>query len=432
MKASHLWIRTLVPGLPDDPKALAAKWTDAGLEVESMHAYGAGADACVFAWVVSERPHPTKSGLKLVTVDRGGGMQEIVCGAPNVPAAGAVVVLAPLGAHLPAKNMTIARRDIGGVTSEGMLCSEAELGLSDDASGIIVFPAGFAEPGARFTEVIPEARDTIFEIGLTPNRPDGLGHIGLAREAAALFSRDGWKPPAPESPVKRTERAVESDLKITIEDGERCPHYGASIVSGTTIAEPPPGIRYRLSALGVRPISNAVDVTNIVMLEYGHPMHAFDADKLRGDRIVVRQAKAGEKLVTLDGVTRELAPDDLVIADAEGAIALAGVMGGKSSEITASTKRIVLECATFDPRSVRRMARRHNLHSESSHRFERGTDHGDTAHALEHATGMMCRLTGGVASKDQLIVSAKEIAPVAITLRTSRMRALLGMDVPLA
>ncbi|HEX4517167.1 MAG TPA: phenylalanine--tRNA ligase subunit beta, partial [Polyangiaceae bacterium] len=327
MKASLQWLRALVPGLPDDAKEIARRLTQAGLEVEAIHEYGAGAEQCVFAWVVSSRQHPSKSGLKLVTVDRGGVTQEIVCGAPNVPDAGAVVVLAPLGAHLPAKNMTIARRDIGGVASEGMLCSEAELGLSDDASGIIVFPAGFAEPGAKLTDVIPEARDTIFEIGLTPNRPDGLGHIGLAREAAALFEIP-WKPPAPESPVKRTEKTVAQDLSITIEDAERCPHYGASVVESVTISESPPGVRYRLCALGVRPISNAVDVTNVMLLEYGHPMHAFDADKVRGNAIIVRRAKDGEELVTLDGVTRKLVTDDLVIADAEGAIALAGVMGG--------------------------------------------------------------------------------------------------------
>jgi phenylalanyl-tRNA synthetase beta chain len=430
LKASLLWLRALVPGLDADAKTLAERFTGAGLEVEAVMEYGAGAESCVLAWVVSSRQHPTKSGLKLVTVDRGGGTQKVVCGAPNVPEPGGVVVLAPLGAHLPAKNMTIARREIGGVASEGMLCSEAELGLSEDAAGIIVFPPGFAEPGARFTDVVPEARDTIFEIGLTPNRPDGLGHVGLAREAAALFGI-AWRVPEPESPARRSDRTVESDLDVRIDDAERCPHYGASIVTGVTIAPSPPGVRYRLSALGVRPISNAVDVTNLMMLEHGHPMHAFDADKVRGGRIVVRRARDGESLVTLDGVTRTLGADDLVIADAEGAIALAGVMGGLSSEITASTKRIVLECAYFDPRGVRRAARRYGLHSESSHRFERGVDHGDTPRVLEHATAVTCRLAGGTASKDLLVRRAKDIPPVRLTLRAARMRALLGVDVPL-
>jgi phenylalanyl-tRNA synthetase beta chain len=430
MKASYTWIRSLAPGLETGVKELAERFTAAGLEVEGIHEYGAGTESCVLAWVVSSRQHPSKSGLKLVTVDRGGSLLEIVCGAPNVPEPGAVVVLAPLGTHLPAKAMTIERRDIGGVVSEGMLCSEAELGLSEDAAGIIVFPPGFAEPGARFVDVVPEARDTIFEIGLTPNRPDALGHLGLAREAAALFGVP-WKAPAAESPMRRGERTVEQDLTVQIDDAERCPHYGAALVMDATIAASPPATRFRLAALGVRSISNVVDVTNLVMLEYGHPMHAFDADKVRGKRIVVRRARAGESLVTLDGVTRSLDPDDLVIADAEAPIALAGVMGGFSSEITPSTKRIVLECAYFDPRGVRRTARRHGLHSESSHRFERGIDYGDTREALEHSLGMTCRLTSGVGSKDLLIVRAREIATHAVRMQGARMRSLLGVDVPL-
>ncbi len=429
MKASHLWIRTLAPGLPEGSKELASRLTAAGVEVEGIHEFGSGAEWCVLAWVVSSRPHPTKSGLKLVVVDRGGALQEVVCGAPNVPEAGAVVVLAPLGTHLPAKGMTIARREIAGVVSEGMLCSEAELGLSEDAAGIIVFPAGYAEPGARLTDVIPEARDAIFEIGLTPNRADCLGHVGLAREAAALFGIP-WKPPAPETAIKRSERTVESELDVRIEDAERCPHYGAAIVASATIGASPAGVRYRLSALGVRPISNVVDVTNMVMLEHGHPMHAFDADKVRGARIIVRRASAGEPLVTLDGTARKLDADDLVIADAEGPIALAGVMGGQSGEITAQTKRIILECAYFDPRGVRRVARRHGLHSESSHRFERGVDHGDTDRVLEDALGMTCRLTGGVASKDVLVRRAKEMPTVRVTMREARIPRLLGVTVP--
>ena len=367
MKASYFWLKQLVPSLPDT-RTLAERLTSAGVEVEGKHEFGAGTETCVLAWVVSVRPHPTKSGLRLVTVDRGGGTQEVICGAPNVPDAGGVVVLAPLGTHLPAKNMTIGRRDIGGVVSEGMLCSEAELGLGDDSSGILVLPNGFAEPGTKLVDAIPETRDTVFEIGLTPNRPDGLGHLGLAREAAALLGI-AWKRPAPEAPVRTIDRKTADAVKITIEAKDRCAHYAGSLVEGVTIGPSPLGVRYRLSALGVRSISNAVDVTNVVMMEYAHPMHAFDLDKVRGGVIVVRLAKAGEKLVTLDGVTRTLVADDLVIADGEGPIALAGVMGGASTEISATTKRVLLECATFDPRSVRRTARRHGLHSESSHRF---------------------------------------------------------------
>src|SRR5271165_78450 len=187
MKASIRWLRELCPQLPDDASAIAARLTSAGLEVEGRTEFGLGADACVIASVVSVRPHPSRSGLRLVTVDRGGARQEVVCGAPNVPEPGGLVVLAPLGTHLPAKGMTIERRAIAGVTSEGMLCSEAELGLGDDAGGILVLPPGLASAGALLAQAIPAARDTILELGLTPNRPDALGHLGLAREAAALF-----------------------------------------------------------------------------------------------------------------------------------------------------------------------------------------------------------------------------------------------------
>ncbi len=431
MKASYGWLKSLVPGLPDDPKKLAARFTAAGLEVEGIHTYGAGIETCVCAWVVSVRPHPQKSGLRLVTVDRGGATQEVVCGAPNVPEAGGVVVLAPLGTHLPAKGMTIERRTIAGVASEGMLCSEAELGLTEESGGILVLPPAFAEPGARFVDAVPAAQDTVFDIGLTPNRPDGLGHLGLAREAAALLEIP-WKTPAPESSAREGGAPVGQRVKVRIDTPDRCPHYAAGIVEGATIAPSPLEVRYRLAALGVRPISNVVDVTNMVMLEYGHPMHAFDADKIAGGTIIVRLATEGEKLVTLDGETRTLTADDLVIADASGPVALAGVMGGASTEIGPSTKHILLECAYFDPRTVRRTARRHGLHSESSHRFERGVDHGDTRDALRQATAMTCRLGGGAAAPEPLLAEARRLPQPSVTLRARRMDALLGVHVPMA
>jgi phenylalanyl-tRNA synthetase beta chain len=428
MKASHRWLSQLVPGLPN-PKELADKLTHAGIEVEGLHAYGAGTEACVVAWVVSSRPHPSKSQLKLVTIDRGGTTQEVVCGAPNVPEPGGIVVLAPLGAHLPAKNMTIARREIAGVASEGMLCSEAELGLSEDAAGILVLPPGTAQPGVRFTEAVENVNDTILEIGLTPNRPDGLGHIGLAREAAALCQIP-WSVPAPEQTLRESSASAKDVIAIEITDAERCPHYAAGVVEDVTIGPSPLSIRYRLSALGVRPISNAVDVTNIVLLEYGHPMHAFDLDRVRGGRIVVRRAKDGEKLVTLDGIERTLSSDDLLICDGEGPVALAGVMGGASSEINPSTKRILLECAYFDPRTVRRSSRRHGLHSESSHRFERGVDHGDTRAALQHAAAMTARLGGGKVLRGIVMNEAKPIPRAKVSLRFERLDQLLGVHVP--
>jgi phenylalanyl-tRNA synthetase beta chain len=438
MKASYRWLKELVPSLEASPQELAARLTAAGLEVEGITEYGEGASACVVARVVAIRPHPTKSGLRLVTVERGGAAQELVCGAPNVPDPGGLVVLAPLGAHLPAAGLTIAKRAIGGVESEGMLCSDAELGLSDASEGILVLPPGTAEPGTPLDRAVPNVRDTILEISLTPNRPDGLGHIGLAREIAALYGFP-FRWPDPGSVARLADVPTSDLVEIVVEDAERCPHYGAAAAVEVAIGPSPLDVRYRLQALGVRSISTVVDVTNLVMLEYGHPMHAFDLDRVRGKRIVVRRAREGEELVTLDGVTRKLVSDDLLICDGEGPVALAGIMGGASSEIQPDTKRVLFECAWFDPRGVRRSARRHGMHTESSHRFERGVDPGDVARVLDRAVAMTCSLAKGAATRGRIHVQGarKEAEPappeaVSIRLRAHRITDLLGIEIPFA
>jgi phenylalanyl-tRNA synthetase beta chain len=434
MKASVRWLRELCPSLPDDAAAIAARLTAAGLEVEAIHAFGLGAEACVVASVVSTRPHPSRSGLRLVTLDAGGNRadaaasqtQEIVCGAPNVPEPGGLVVLAPLGTYLPAKATTIERRTIAGVPSEGMLCSEAELGLGDDSDGILVLPAGAVAAGTPLVRALPAARDTILEIGLTPNRPDALGHRGLAREAAALF---GVVCPFPDdAPESSAGEDLSKYVSVAIEDAQRCPHYGAAVLAGVRVGPSPLDVRWRLASLGVRPISNVVDVTNLVMLEFGHPMHAFDLERVRGRAIVVRRCLRGEKLRTLDGVDRALTDDDLAICDGEGPVALAGVMGGGESEITTQTQRVLLECAYFEPRGVRRAARRHGLHTESSHRFERGVDWGDTRAALAKASALVTSLAGGVARATQ-IVEARPLARRTVALRQDRLDGLLGAPV---
>jgi phenylalanyl-tRNA synthetase beta chain len=428
MKASVRWLREICPHLPDDPKSIASRLTGAGIEVEAMVEFGVASEACVVARVASSRPHPSRGGLRLVTVDRGGASQEVVCGAPNVPEPGGLVVLAPLGAHLPAKGMTIERRSIAGVPSEGMLCSEEELGLGDDGSGILVFPPGTGAPGVPLSRALPAARDTLLEVGLTPNRPDGLGHLGLAREAAALF-RVPFTPQAPSPPASVRDEDVAAYASVAIEAPDRCPHYGAALLLGARVAPSPLDVRWRLASLGVRPISNVVDVTNLVMLEFGHPMHAFDLDRVRGARIVVRSARAGERLRTLDGVDRQLDPDDLVICDGDGPVALAGVMGGGDSEIREGTTRVLLECAYFDPPGVRRTSRRHGLHTESSHRFERGVDWGDTEAALARATSLVAGHSGAAALARTHVVEGRKLARKTVMLRHSRVTALLGAPI---
>lgn len=429
MKASYAWLRSLLPDLDVPPRELASRLTNAGLEVEALVEYGEASDACLVVRVDSVRPHPSKSGLRLVTVDRGGATQEIVCGAPNVPDPGGLVVLAPLGVTLPAKGLTIAPRAIGGVASEGMLCSESELGLSDESGGILVLPAGLAKPGTVLSHALPEARDTILEINLTANRPDGLGHVGLAREIAALYKLL-WVVPEIAPPNELVDGGTPPTIDIVVEDPSRCSEYSARVVTEIEIRPSPLAVRYRLSSLGIRPISNVVDVTNLVMLEFGHPMHAFDLDLVRGGRIQVRRAKDGEVLETLDGEKRKLHADDLVICDGEGPVALAGVMGGASSEIRSQTTRVLFECATFDARGIRRAARRHGLHTESSHRFERGIDPGDVASVLARAVTLTTNLSPG-AHAAPLPYGAK--APAAprkpIRLRRDRLNRLLGFEV---
>ncbi len=461
MKVSVAWLRSLIPSLAGTPFAaidgreMAARLTGGGLEVEALTAFGAGLENVVVARVESTRVHPSRSGLKLVTVDRGGSTQEIVCGAKNVPPPGGLVVLAPLGTHLPmaagGKGMTIESRAIGGVASEGMLCSEAELGIAfggrvgaalstegandEGHEGILVLPEGMCEPGMRLAAVIPTVMDEVLEIGVTPNRPDALGHVGLARELAALLGVP-FSSPSAAAPSAIHDVATDSVVRVTVDDAakERCPHYGAHALFDVGIGPSPLWIRYRLHALGVRSISNAVDVTNLVMLEHAQPLHAFDLDRLAhdegGSAIHVRLARSGEEVVTLDGITRTLTDDDLVICDGgkDGGrpVAIAGVMGAGNSEISATTKHVLLECAWFDPRTVRRTARRHGLHTESSHRFERGVDRGNVATVLAQAAAATVQLGGGSASSAPLHVVSEEARRSEIVLRHPRVEQLLG------
>ena len=434
MKASYRWLRALVPKLSAPPSDVAERFTRAGLEIEGLHAYGASLEPIVVAAVRKVEPHPRRSGLTLVTVDRGeGNEQRVVCGASNVPAPGGLVVLAPLGTHLPAKGVTIGARDIAGVTSEGMLCSEAEMGLLPPGGGgdegILVLPAGTAAPGTAFLRAVPAASDTIFEIGVVANRADVLGHVGLARELSAIYGLP-FSFPEPEAPTRIAQAKIDTIATVTVEDFERCPHYGAAAVVEVKVGPSPDWLRYRLSSLGVRPISNVVDVTNLVLFEFGHPIHAFDLDQVGGHAIVVRRARRGETLVTLDGVTRKLDPDDLLICDRDNPVGLAGVMGGQGSEIGEHTQRVLIECAYFSPRGIRRTSRRHGLHTEACHRFERGVDRGDTPDVLAHAASLIVDLAGGAAVPGAIHKFEEPPPERKATLRSSRLDALLGAPVP--
>ena len=430
MKASVNWLRSLVPGLDASDPEIAERLTRGGLEVEGIQAFGRGLHDVFVAALIDSVPHPSRPTLRLVTVDLGQGRtQQVVCGAPNVPAPGGLVCFAAVGATLAGTGVTVAERAIGGITSAGMLCSEAELGIGPATEGLLILPENTAPPGTPLPQAIPAAVDTILEVGVTPNRPDALGHIGIARDLATVFGLDFLKP-APDAPSAIASGHIDQLVTVEVRDFDRCPHYGAVAVTNVLVGPSPLWLRLRLFSLGVRPLSNIVDITNLVMLEYGHPTHAFDLELVKGPTIVVRRAQPGETMRTLDGVDRKLDPDDLLICDGERPVALAGVMGGENTEIRASTTRVLFECAYFEARGVRRTARRHGLHSESSHRFERGVDRDDVQDVLAHCGALATRLGGGAAVPGAAHATRDPFQPIQLTLRSSAVTRLLGVQVP--
>ncbi|HEX2677605.1 MAG TPA: phenylalanine--tRNA ligase subunit beta, partial [Polyangiales bacterium] len=459
MLASHKWLVELM-GFELAPAELAKKLTSGGIEVETTRTYGENLAGVVVAEVRDKKPHPQRDKLSLVTVFDGVETQEVVCGAPNVPHAGGLVAFARIGAVLP-NGMKIEERKLGGVVSRGMICSEQELDIGADGDGILIL-----ERGPRVVAGTPLAdalslRDTVYTLGLTPNRPDCLGHVGLARELCALIGDDkkSFSFPKPRSPRRVVSTTTPlwkesasafslanhygsmsaepvalpktgvSPVGVQIAAPDRCPRYGAALVTSVTIKPSPFAVRYRLHVLGLRAISNVVDATNLILLGFGHPIHAFDLAKLRGSRIDVRLAKAGETMHTLDGQERKLEADDLLICDGEGPVALAGVMGGANSEIGAGTEHVLIECAFFDPRSVRRTSKRTGLHTDSSHRFERGIDSSDVREVLAHAAALIAELSGGAVVPDAVDAYPKPLAKRQTTFRTAQARALLGCEV---
>jgi phenylalanyl-tRNA synthetase beta chain len=425
MKTSWNWLRDLVE-LHVDPHRAAERLTFAGLEVESVAERGAGFSGVVVAEVKAKRPHPTSAKLTLVTIGQG---VEVVCGAPNVPEPGRKVLWAQPGAHLP-DGRSIAARTIAGVSSPGMLCSEAELGIGEDASGIVVLLGEDADapPGTPGQDALG-LRDFVLDVNVTANRGDCLSHLGIARELAALFA-GRVRPPDAALEAVAGDGAV--DVTVEVEDPVGCPRYTARVIEGLTVRPSPRWMRRRLEAVGVRPISNLVDVTNYVLFELGQPLHAFDLAEVRGRRIVVRRARPGERLTTLDDKERVLEPGDLLICDAQRIVGLAGVMGGAGSEIGAATRGVLLEAASFEPRAVRRTAKRLALHTEAAHRFERGVDPAGVDFASARAARLLAELGGGKVRRGVADVYPAPVAPRVLSLRPARARALLGLELQTA
>ncbi len=424
MKLTWNWLKEYVQLDGITVEQVADRLTMLGLEVDSVRPLAPVTPGIETALVEEVGPHPNADRLRLCRVRSAQGVLQVVCGAPNVRA-GMVTVLAPAGVRMPS-GQEIRVAEVRGQRSEGMLCSARELGWSEEHAGIIELPAATA-CGLDPLEVLG-LRDTMLEVDLTPNRADCASVLGVAREVAGAFARPLTHPmsgrPVPDL------AAGDSPFPVRIDASVECPRYAARLLRGVRIGPSPDWLRRRLEAVGQRSINNVVDITNLVMLEYGQPLHAFDAEKLAGRQIVVRLPQAGEEnFVTLDGTARALTGETLLICDGERPVALAGIMGGLESEVTATTREVLLESACFNPLSIRRTGRRLNLHTEASYRFERGVDPAGTVQALERAAQLMAELAGAeiVAGGADIFSGRRE--PLRIPLRVERTRRLLGLAV---
>ena len=426
MKVSLKWLRDYVP-VSLEPKELAHKLTMAGIEVGDVEEVGEAWEGVCVGRVREVNKHPNADRLSLCTVDLPNETFEVICGAPNV-AAGQNIAFARVGAELvdghSGKPVKLKAAKIRGVVSNGMICSEKELGMSEEHEGILVLPED-APAGMPLLEYLG---DSILELELTPNRPDCLSMLGVAQEVAALT---GGRVTAPEVTYDEEEMTAGEMAKVEISDPDLCSRYTASIVSGLKIGPSPAWMQERLKACGMRPINNVVDITNYVMMEYGQPLHAFDYDKVKDHRIIVRRARAGERLTTLDGEDRPLDPEMLLITDPDGPIGLAGVMGGANTEVTEDTKTLLLESANFNNVNIRRTSTRLRLRSEASLRFDKGLSPELPPRGLRRATQLLAELAGGSVAKGIIDVYPGAQGKATLQLTEGRIQQVLGISIPM-
>lgn len=431
MNISYRWLQSLTPSLDASPRTLADRLSLLGAPVDEVVELAAEIGDVVIARVAAVRQHPNADRLRLCTVDAGGPEPlQVVCGAPNVEAGG-LYPFAPIGSSLPG-GVSIRRAKLRGEASEGMLCSARELGLGRDAAGLMTLHGDFT-PGANFVETLG-LDDVRLVLDVTPNRPELLSHLGVAREVAPegvagvqlpIFSG------ADESPFTLSRTELEGEVggvRVVIEDPAGCPRYTAAVIRGVRVAPSPEWLAGRLRAVGLRPINNVVDATNYVLHEVGQPIHAFDLARLSGPEIRIRKAAAGESMRTLDGGERTLVAGELVIADAERAVALAGVMGGENSEVGEATTDLLIEVALFEARAVRRTARRLGLSTDASYRFERGVDPEGLPRALTRVVQLITAVAGGRAEPVAIDLNPISFAPSLMELRPSRVRQILGVE----
>ncbi len=441
MKISYNWLKQYLP-INLDPADAARLLTGCGLEVEGIEDFQSmkgGLKGIVVGKVITCAKHPNADKLSLTTVDVGGGLiLNIVCGAPNV-SAGQKVVVALAGTKLyptEGEPFEIKKSKIRGEASEGMICAEDEIGIGKSHAGIIVLPAD-ATVGTTAKEYYNVEEDMVFEIGLTPNRADAASHIGVARDLKAVLENNQ------EPRAKRQEKyeivypstdqfkVENNDLKIQVEvkDSFACPRYSGVTISGIAVKESPQWLKNKLKAIGVQPINNIVDVTNYVLHECGQPLHAFDADQIKGKKIVVRNANAGEKFVTLDGIERTLTASNLMICNATEAMCIAGVFGGIKSGISEKTKNIFIESAYFNPASIRKTSKQHGMKTDASFRFERGTDPEIALFALKRAALLIQEIAGGNISSDIVDIYPEKNSARNVEYNLKSATALIGKEI---
>lgn len=423
MKVSLKWLNDYID-IKNIPAAdIAEKLSECGLEVEEMVDNGSKYNNIVVGYVKERKKHPNADKLSLCIVTDGTEDYNVVCGAPNVDA-GQKVAFAKLGAVIPNGEFVIKKAKIRGEESIGMICAEDELSLSDDHSGIMVL-----DPNTELGIPIAKALgidDVIIEISITPNRSDALSHFGVARDLAALYNLE-FKMPKVELNSSLTN--VNDAAKVIIEDSAACPRYVAKVVKGVEIKESPEWLKSKLTAIGLRPINNVVDVTNFILYEIGQPLHSFDLDMLAENTIVVKKAGDIKKFVTLDSKERNLLPEDLLICDAAKPVAIAGVMGGENSEVTNKTTNILIESAYFNPSSVRKTAKKLALSTDASYRFERGCNPNITLYAAERAAQLIQQIAGGEILDGVIDVYPNQIKPKTASLRYERVAKILGFKV---
>ncbi|MBI1221673.1 MAG: phenylalanine--tRNA ligase subunit beta [Bacteroidetes bacterium] len=428
MKISRNWLEEHI-ALNESSEKIAERLTAGGLEVEGIEKVSSieGAlEGLVIGEILFCEPIPETDHLNKTLVHIGNGIElPIVCGASNA-AAGLKVVVAPPGTTIypiEGEPFIIGKRRMKGEASEGMICAEDEIGLGTDHSGIIVLDDS-AEPGTLFAEYMKVETDDVFEIGLTANRGDAASHLGVARDLSALYKRDRKNKNYTFSPFEGN-----TNWQIILED-EACPRYSGLIMENIHVGESPEWLQNRLRSLGLKPINNIVDITNYVLHDLGQPIHAFDADKITGEKIVVKKGLGGVSFVTLDGVQRKLDDQDLMICNASSPMAIAGVFGGKDSGVSSSTTRILIESAYFNPTSIRKTAKRHGLNTDASFRYERGTDPNITLKALHAVASLVEELAGGKSASPVIDVYPRPIINTEIHLNRAYLDKLLGVHIP--